>query len=234
MEGYLRAASTISTLALGDRNAQPDRSDLQGAAHAVADAPHRRHAVGHARRHLASIHTFPADGDYTFRIMLHGTPTGQLFGSVASRNEQIEISINGERVALLDIDYQMSETDKNGLNLIDAADPRARPGRSASPPAFIQKFDGVVDDLVAPIDYTLADTEYGDNVGITILPHVRDFSITGPYKVTGVSDTPSRRKVFICRPTSPADEIPCARKIVGSLAERGVPAPGDATRTSSR
>jgi hypothetical protein len=45
--------------------------------------------------------------------------------------------------------------------------------------AFISKFDGVIDDLVAPIDYTLADTEYGDNVGITILPHLRDLSITG-------------------------------------------------------
>jgi len=56
-----------------------------------------------------------------------------------------------------------------------------------------------------------------DNAGITAFPHVRDFSITGPFKVTGVSDTPSRRKVFICRPTSPADEIPCARKILTSL-----------------
>ena len=53
---------------------------------------------------LAVDHTFPADGEYTFRMMLHGTPTGQLFGSVASRNEQIEVSINGERVALLPID----------------------------------------------------------------------------------------------------------------------------------
>ena len=53
---------------------------------------------------LALDYTFPADGDYTFRIMLHGTPTGQLFGSVASRNEQIDLSINGERVALLDVD----------------------------------------------------------------------------------------------------------------------------------
>src|SRR5207247_1071561 len=84
--------------------------------------------------------------------------------------------------------------------------------------AFLQKFDGIVDDLIAPIDYTLADTEYGDNVGITALPHVRDLSITGPYSVTGVSDTPSRRRVFVCRPLSAADEIPCARKIVTQLA----------------
>jgi hypothetical protein len=149
--------------------------------------------------------------------MLHGTPVGILFGSVASRNEQIDLSINGERVALMDIDYKISETDKNGLNLVTPRiHVKAGPQRIAA--AFIQKFDGVVDDLVAPIDYTLSDTEYGDNVGITILPHVRDFSITGPYKVTGVSDTPSRRRVFICRPTSPADEIPCARKILSSLA----------------
>ncbi len=73
----------------------------------------------------------------------------------------------------------MSETDKNGLNLVT---PRihVKAGPQHIAAAFIQKFDGVVDDLVAPIDYTLADTEYGDNAGITILPHVRDFSITGP------------------------------------------------------
>ena len=166
---------------------------------------------------IALDYTFPADGDYTFRVMLHGTPTGQLFGSVASRSEQIDLSINGERVALLDIDWKMTETDKNGLNLVTPrVHVKAGPQHIAA--AFIQKFDGVVDDLVSPIDYTLADTEYGDNAGITILPHVRDFSITGPYKVTGVSDTPSRRKVFICRPTSPADEIPCARRILASLA----------------
>jgi len=166
---------------------------------------------------IALTYTFPADGDYTFRIMLHGTPTGQLFGSVSSRSEQIDLSINGERVALLDIDWKISETDKNGLNLLTPKiHVKAGPQHLAA--AFIQKFDGVVDDLVSPIDYTLADTEYGDNAGITILPHVRDFSITGPDPGTGVSDTPSRRKVFTCRPTSAADEIPCARKILSSLA----------------
>ena len=115
---------------------------------------------------ISVVHTFPADGEYTFRVMLHGTPVGELFGSVASRNEQLEISINGARAALLDIDYRMSEKEKSGLNLIT---PRihvtAGPQRIAA--AFISKFDGVIDDLVAPIDYTLADTEYGDSVGIT-------------------------------------------------------------------
>ncbi len=175
---------------------------------------------------ISVVQTFPADGEYTFRIMLHGTPTGQLFGSVASRNEQIEVSINGERVALLPIDYRITETDKNGLNLVT---PRihVKAGPQHVAAAFIQTFDGVVDDLVSPIEHTLADTEYGDNVGITILPHLRDFSITGPYTVSGVSDTPSRRKVFTCRPTGPADEIACARKITGQLASEAYRRPAN-------
>ena len=216
MEGYLRAAARISTLAVGDRNASPSEFTVK-VPRTQSQMKHIDGTPWGTRGGIALTYTFPADGDYSFRIMLHGTPVGLLFGSVSSRNEQIDLSINGERVALLDIDYKISETDKNGLNLLTPRiHVKAGPQKIAA--AFIQKFDGVVDDLVAPIDYTLSDTEYGDNVGITILPHVRDFSITGPYKVTGVSDTPSRRKVFICRPTSPADEIPCARRILSSLA----------------
>jgi hypothetical protein len=216
MEGYLRAASRIASLAAGDRNAS--------ASEATYKVPRTQSQMHHidgtpwgTRGGLSIVHTFPADGDYSFRIMLHGTPTGQLFGSVASRNEQLEVSIDGERVALLDVDYKITETDKNGLNLLT---PRIhiKAGPQHIAAAFIERSEGPIDDLVSPIDYTLSDTEYGDNAGITALPHIRDFSITGPFKVTGVSDTPSRRRIFICRPTAAADEIPCARRIIQNLA----------------
>src|SRR5438034_5455000 len=119
----------------------------------------------------------------------------------------------------MDFDSRIRETDKTGLNLTT---PRlhVKAGQQHVSAAFIQKFDGVVDDLLAPIEYTLSDTEYGDSVGLTALPHVRDFSITGPYTVTGVSDTSSRRRVFVCRPMSAAEEIPCARRIVSQLASQ--------------
>src|SRR5947208_3201992 len=225
MEGYLRAAGKISMLAVGDRNASPSESTYK-VPRTQSQMKHVDGTPWGTRGGIALTYTFPADGEYTFRIMLHGTPTGQLFGSVASRNEQIEVSINGARVALLDIDYKISETDKAGLNLTT---PRihvpAGPQKIAA--AFIQKFDGVVDDLIAPIDYTLADTEYGRSAGSFHLRHVRDFSITGPYRVTGVSDTPSRRKIFVCRPTAPSDEIPCARRIIESLASEAYRRPAN-------
>jgi len=216
LEGYLRAASKISTLALGDRSASPSEVTFK-----VPRTQSQNHHIDGTpwgtRGGISVMHTFPADGDYTFRVMLHGTPVGELFGSVFSRNEQIEISINGARAALVDIDFRISEKDKAGLTITSPpVHVSAGPQRVAA--AFIQKFDGVIDDLIAPIDYTLADTEYGDNAGITSLPHLRDFSITGPFAVTGVSDTPSRRRVFVCRPLAANDEIPCARRIVTSLA----------------
>jgi hypothetical protein len=216
MEGYLRAASKISSIAVGDRTATPTEVTVkvprtQSQMHHIEGTPWG------TRGGVSMMHTFPADGEYTFRVMLHSIPTGELYGSVSSRNEQIEIAINGERVALLDIDYKMDEKDPNGMNITS---PRVhvKAGPQHVTAAFIQRFEGPVDDLVAPIDYTLADTEVGDAVGITTLPHLRDFSITGPFAVTGVSDTPSRRRIFVCRPLAASEEIPCARKIISQLA----------------
>ena len=54
MDGYLRAASQISRLAVGDRTATAASSTYKIGAHGVADAPRRRRADGHARRHRRS------------------------------------------------------------------------------------------------------------------------------------------------------------------------------------
>jgi hypothetical protein len=51
-------------------------------------------------------------------------------------------------------------------------------------------------------------------------PHFDALTIMGPFKATGPGDTPSRRRIFICGPVTPAQEEPCARKIVANLARR--------------
>ena len=215
MEGYLRAASRVATLALGDKNASPtettyklDRTASQTAR--VEGAPFG------TRGGISVIHNFPADGDYTFRMMLHSIPTGQLFGSTV-KGEEIEVSVDGARVSLLAINTRMSEADPNGMNLKSArVYVTAGPHRVSA--AFLQRFEAPVDDLLTPIDYTLADTQIGSGYGITALPHLRDFAITGPLKVTGISETPSRKRIFTCRPTQPSEETPCAKGIIQSLA----------------
>ena len=52
------------------------------------------------------------------------------------------------------------------------------------------------------------------------LPHLREFAVIGPSRVTGVSETPSRRRVFTCRPLSAAEEVGCATRIITSLATK--------------
>src|SRR5262249_21108126 len=102
MEGYLRAASKVSSIAIGDKTATPTEVTVkvprtQSQMHHIEGTPWG------TRGGVSMTHTFPADGDYTFRIMLHSIPTGELYGSISSRNEQIEVAINGEHVALMDI-----------------------------------------------------------------------------------------------------------------------------------
>jgi mono/diheme cytochrome c family protein len=225
LEGYLRAASKISTLAVGDRTA--------GAAEATYKVPRTMSQLHHlegapigTRGGIVVNHVFPADGEYVFRVMLHSIPTGQLYGSVV-RGEQIEFSVNGQRVALLDINPRMSEADAIGMNIRSPAIfVKAGPQRIAA--AFVERFNAPVDDLLSPIEYTLADSQIGSAMGVTTLPHVRDFAITGPLKVTGISDTPSRRRIFLCRPLTAAEEAPCAAKIIASLAGQAYRRPVDA------
>ncbi len=217
-EGYLRAASTISSLAVGNRGMAPTEETYK-VPRTQSQMEHVDGAPWGTRGGMSIVHTFPADGDYSFRIMLHSVPSGRLYASTA-RNEQIEVSINGERVSLLKIDYRMSEADKNGMNLVTPrVHVQAGPQRVSA--TFLERFTSPIDDVIAPIEYTLADTQIGEyGYGITTLPHLRDFSITGPFNVTGISDTPSRRRIFTCRPTSAVEELPCATKIVRRLASQ--------------
>ena len=217
LEGYLRAASQISRLAVGDRTATASSATFKTS----RTASQHRHVEGTpigTRGGMAVTHVFPADGDYTFRMMLHAGPTGQLYGGPYA-GEQVEVSIDGTRVALLDINPRMDEADPAGMNLFTKP-VYITAGPHTVAAAFLNRFDGPFDDLVMPIEQPLADTNIGEVFGVTALVHLRDLAITGPHAVTGVSDTVSRRKVFTCRPTTTAEERPCARTIVGTLARQ--------------
>jgi mono/diheme cytochrome c family protein/predicted protein tyrosine phosphatase len=214
IDGYLRAASRVAALAVGD----PDAPAVE-AHYRVPKTQSQLHRVDGAplgtRGGLSVVHTFAADGDYIFRMDLHGNADGFLFGGPAA-GEQIEVSVNGERKALLDIDPKMAEVTTSLTLRTPPIHVAAGPQRVTA--AFLQRFEGPVNDLIAPIDHTLADTQIGVAYGVTTLPHLKDLSIAGPQRVTGVSDTVSRRKIFVCRPTSPDEERPCATRIVDALA----------------
>ena len=224
MEGYLRAAGYVSRLALGD----PD-AEIGSAIYRVPRIASQKDRVEGApfgtRGGLSVVHNFPADGNYVFHIMPYGAVEGEVFGRTFG-TEQVEVSIDGAPVALLTVDRWMSESEPTGLNIrTDSIHVRAGPRRVSV--AFVRQFEGVLDDLIRPIDHTLADGQMGIGAGVTTLQHLQRLTILGPFGVTGISDNAVRRGIFTCRPTAPEEERPCAEEIIGRLATRAYRRPVD-------
>jgi hypothetical protein len=217
LEGYMRAAAQVARDAVGDASATP-ATTVYKIPKTVSQVEHIEGTPVGTRGGTAVTHNFPADGDYVFVLELHASPDGQLFG-LTKRGERIEVSVNGERVALLDIDRFMSEADPTGLKL-ETPRIHVRAGPQTVAAAFLRESEGPNTDLIQPIDFTLADPNMGVGYGVTTLPHLRDLAITGPFRVTGVSETPSRQRIFTCRPTASSEEVGCAREIVARLAQQ--------------
>ena len=210
LEAYLNAAAAISRMGVGDRHASAVDS-IYTAPGYVSQHPwdHVDGAPFGTRGGLVIDHVFPADAEYVFEVTLNS-------GSNA-RFEDIDISIDGERVALLEYETQPAGgADGRGARGVRTEAILVRAGQHQVAAAFVRRFEGPYEDLIRPHDWSFAGGGSG-GPGITTLPHIRDLIIKGPFKVTGISDTPSRQKIFTCRPTLPNEEQPCARQIIARL-----------------
>jgi mono/diheme cytochrome c family protein len=226
-QGYLRAASQISRLAVGDRTAAPTTVTHR----VLATENQMRYVEGTpfgSRGGTAFTHTFPADGQYRFHATLVRTVSGELFGNtavfMAGKKEQLEISVDGEPAAIVEVDQAMNDAGEKGLTLETPPVPiKAGPHRIAA--AFVPRSIGPVDDLLAPIDQSLIDTRIGTGYGVTMAPHLQELAVAGPMTITGVSDTPSRRRIFTCKPASTNQERGCATEILRRLATQAYRGP---------
>jgi hypothetical protein len=210
LESFLNAASDISRMAVGDRNAASlDRTYANTSYASQHPWDYVEGAPYGTRGGLVVKHVFPADGEYVFEV--------NLTGGNNSRFEDIDVSVNGERVALIKYETRGAESaDGRGGVPMATAPISVKAGQQVVAAAFVRRTDGPYEDLIRPHDWSFAGGGSG-GAGITTLPHVRDFIIKGPLKITGLSESPSRRKIFTCRPTSQADEKPCARSIITRL-----------------
>ena len=210
LEAYLNAAGAISRLAVGEPGRRAVDHTYSNSEY-VSQHPwdHVEGAPWGTRGGLVVDHVFPADAEYVFELT---------FTSGANtRVADVDVSIDGERVALLHYNT-IRQVGADGRGGVPTATPpvfvRAGPHRVAA--AFIRRADGPYEDLIRPHDWSFAGGGSG-GAGVTTLPHVRDLVIKGPHQVTGLSDTPSRRRIFTCRPTEPAEARPCARRILARL-----------------
>ena len=226
MEGYLRAASQISRLAVGDRNASATSATYKIGRTAsqmrhVDGAPMgtRGGIVGHA--HLPGRRRLRHQDVDALRAARRALRP-QLDDRVWTSRNRSRSRSTASASALLDLNTRMSETDpKNSLEL-ETPPIHIKAGPQRVSAAFIQRLDGPVDDLLVPLENTLADVSI--SFGVTALPHLRDLTILGPVDVTGVSDTPSRRMIFTCRPTTRSEEETVRRRDRQAAGDAGVSA----------
>ena len=216
LDAYLRAAGTISRVAIGVADALPTSVAYTNSGY-MTQYDRMPGAPRGTRGGVTAVHNFPADGEYVFEMWFEHTTTGNFMGTTLP-GEQLDISIDGEQVAFLELDRWMNPSDPQGASM--STPPifvRAGPHRVSA--AFLQLSGGPIEDLTSPHAWSMTDRNAGSSVyGLTNLAHMKDLYIVGPYNTTGVSDTPVRRKIFSCYPGSTEEERPCAREIVSRLA----------------
>jgi mono/diheme cytochrome c family protein len=206
MERYLDAATKISRLAVGDPS-QPLMVNIYRVSNEqFQDARVEDLPLG-TRGGIAIHSDFPLDGDYNVRVELAGAARDQ---------HQLEISVDGERVKLVAVGG-------NGAGGRGGRGGRGG-GEAAKPPEFRipmkagARLIGVtfVQRSEARDEATLRPRMRSTGP----LPAIGRVTISGPYDAKGPGDTPSRRRVFVCTPTTAAEEQPCAKQILSTLARR--------------
>jgi hypothetical protein len=212
IESYLNAAGDISRLAIGDRNAPvADRTYTNTSYISQHPWDQLEGAPFGSRGGMVVKHIFPVDAEYVFDVTFTGGDN--------SRLEDLELSLNGERIALVRYEQgQAGAADGRGAVPMKTEPIKIKAGQYVLSAAFVRRFDGPYEDLIRPHDWSFAGGGSGGS-GITTLPHLRDVIIHGPFRPSGISETASRKKIFTCRPTSAAEERPCARTIATRLAE---------------
>ncbi|HEV8394213.1 MAG TPA: DUF1592 domain-containing protein [Vicinamibacterales bacterium] len=226
MEAYLGAAGKISRLAMASSTG-PTFVEFS----VPDDATQNYHVQGlpfGTRGGTLIEHEFPADGDYEFKIVpIFEGNMGQAndpFGQVTG--ERLTLTIDGQQVHLFDWDKGMVGAPRSG---VPTPPIHVKAGLHRVGVTFLAT-NYAPDSNINRV-FERATIETGGIPGYVFFPHVGKVKIEGPLNATRASDTPSRRRIFVCRPPSPSglrrdeaavssEEMACARRILSTLARR--------------
>jgi mono/diheme cytochrome c family protein len=220
LESYVNAATEISAIAVGTADAATASSATYTAPSDTTQIDHVEGLPLGTRGGLLIHHTFPLDGEYLFKIRLWRNNSSSIRGLFQPHD--VEITIDGERVFLNTIgtpeDYVALITNPGDAEA--RIDPRlqVRVPVKAGPHnvgvSFVFKSDAPNETLLRPL---LASH---DPISIDGVPRIDSLLIGGPFKPTGPGDTPTRRRIFACRPSASVTEAACSRRIITTLARR--------------
>jgi len=237
IDQYLNAAGRIAALAVGDTESGPAAEVFRFRQDASQNIPAPGMPVGTVGGGMLDV-VLPLDGEYTFDVRYFKSNLGAMKGLELPHT--VEIAVDGERIHQATIG---GRDDFTALmqNITQGADAvEARSSTRATLAAGAHRISiGFVYEGAAQTSVRLQpfDRSTQDNLDVTGHPHIETLTITGPFNATGPGDTASRRRIFSCRPgprmpgqEPRADELDCAREILGTLARRayrGMVSPDD-------
>ena len=216
MERYLSAAQKISRLAVGSSAIVPGsrvvilRPDLTQEGH-LDGLPFG------TRGGVVVDHNFPLDGEYEIEVRLARNRNENVEG--LRDPHVVEMLLDGERLRLFNVvpdrnrlgGYYADEGVDRHLNL--------RLHVAAGPhtvgAAFLSKNAALIETERQPYQ-----AQFNQDRHPRQQPAVHSVSISGPFNPGGAGDTPSRDRIFTCRPETAADETACATEIISTLARR--------------
>ncbi len=216
---YLSAAAKISRLAIGNRAMSPTTETHYVRPDLVQEDPVSEDLPFGSRGGVAVRHVFPADAEYEIRIRLQRIQSEDIRG--LGEAHDLEVRLDGVKVRSFtvggqeknwtaDTDYAL--TGDAGLHFRLPV----KAGARVIVATFYKKYSTLAEGLMEPSQRNAV--TYNDTR--LIQPGVATVSVTGPYDATAAGDTPSRRRIFVCRPASAANDTRCARTIVSTLAQR--------------
>ena len=229
---YIVAARAVAERAIGNPHPLMEKVTLDGDYFANQNFHIEGLPLG-TRGGLLATHYFPADGDYTFDIDISvgGLDTGRVYpGYIAGLDDPrtLIVTLDGRRIFEQTIGgpKDLKEADQHPIQ--SSKDLRDRFSNIHAPVTagphevgvtFVGHTFAESDQMLQPLD---------PMGGVERAPRIASVQIKGPHEPTGLSETPSRRRIFSCYPKTPAEQDPCAQQIISSLARRAYRRPVDA------
>jgi hypothetical protein len=209
LEAYVKAASQISKIAVGRWTSPTESTYIP-----PEDTSQEHYIEGlpfGTRGGMLVRHTFQSDGNYHFYIQ-------SLNNGTVIPGEQLILTVDGVTTKSFDWDSlgAPNPLTNNRIEMhVDFALP-VKGGAHDIGVTFLQTNNRPSLDIYRHFSRSTLDN-YTVR-GYTYYPAVGYLKIAGPFDATVAADTPSRRKIFVCRPASAAEERPCAERIVSTLA----------------
>ena len=205
MERYLSAARTASRLAVSDPTIRPTLKTYTTSPLMLQNGRMSEDLPFGSRGGIAVRHHFPLDGEYVFTISAGGL----------GRTVSVDVRLDDERLKLLTRDDAQRSDAYRGRQQLQFR----TPVKAGSRLVGVALVNGSAAPAVESVRLAALENPVLFGRGFR-QAGVNSVQIDGPYNVTGPGDTASRRRIFACRPASAAEEEPCARTILTTLARR--------------